>query len=559
MEENNSKQPFMLLPTIESRIITGILSFTGIIILFAWVAINENARMEEFTERFEGRSIENGAILFENNCSTCHGQLGYGQAGVAPALNNPHFFSYDFFAEYDQQINIAQARLDSGELTEEEAAELEAEIAALERARLELEEELMYDYGDVADALQAELAALDAEIIERFGEEYGVVSAALLGTAVTNLENQIAELEAELQTTTDADRVDEITAELETLNAALSELSDYNSRRTTLAARSNRYNALKSAHEDVQSIRAQIDAIQAELQSLPEPPEEGIDPDGARRNELQAQLDELENQLRDAEDARDAAREDLILNNDIVAPFDPERYANGRLAELNWGGTLESLIVTTLISGRPTSGSYWPQGMAAWSQEAGGPLRRDQIQNLADYILNWDKEEWTVEDVRRVQQYAKIPVDAASATASEVEPICSVSDCDDISSVVADLEALMENMGEAPEGEDAMTVWDPIAGQAAYTSATYGCSGCHVVGGGGSGPSPEGLYTRAQQYAEENDNIESARYYIVESIIHPNNFIAPGYQGNIMPANFGDRIDIATFSNIVAYLETQDQ
>ena len=73
-----NKQPFMLLPTVESRVIAGILSFTGIMILLAWVAINENARMEEFKERFEGRSIESGAILYENNCATCHGLDGLG-------------------------------------------------------------------------------------------------------------------------------------------------------------------------------------------------------------------------------------------------------------------------------------------------------------------------------------------------------------------------------------------------------------------------------------------------------------------------------------------------
>lgn len=558
MEENKSNQPFMLLPTMESRIITGILSFTGIIILFAWVAINENARMEEFTQRFEGRSVENGAILFENNCSTCHGQLGYGIAGVAPALNSPQFFSHDYFAEFQLQIDLAQSRLDSGTLSEEDAAATEAEIAALERAKLELEEELLYDYNDIADALQAELAELDAEIISLFGEDYGVVSAALLGSTVTNLETQVTELETELQSTTDTDRANEIAAELESLNAVLDELTQYNDQRAALAARSNRFNALKSAHEDVQTIRGQLDSLQAELNALPEAPEDGIDPDAARREELQAQIDELESQMSDAEDTRETAREELILNNDIV-PFDLDRYERGRLVELNWNGSLEALIYTTLISGRPTSGSYWPQAMAAWSQDAGGPLRRDQIQNLTDYILNWDTGEWTVEDTRLVQQYARIPVDAASASSSSAEPVCATSDCDDISAVVTDLEALLENMGEAPEGEAAMTVWDPIAGQAVYTGVEYGCSGCHVAAGGGSGPSPVGIYTRAEQYAAENDDIESARYYIVQAIIHPNDFLAPGYGGNIMPANFGDRMDAATLSNLVAYLESQDQ
>ncbi|NDJ87521.1 MAG: hypothetical protein GYB66_16730, partial [Chloroflexi bacterium] len=72
----NEQKPFMLFPTVESRVIAGILSFTGILILLAWVGLNEEDRMEEFTERFNGRSVERGAILFENNCSECHGQYG---------------------------------------------------------------------------------------------------------------------------------------------------------------------------------------------------------------------------------------------------------------------------------------------------------------------------------------------------------------------------------------------------------------------------------------------------------------------------------------------------
>lgn len=553
MEEN--KQPFMLLPTMESRIITGILSFTGIIILLAWVAINENARMQEFTERFEGRSIESGAILFENNCSTCHGQLGYGQTGVAPALNSPHFFSYNYFEEFDQQLTLLEGQLESGELSVEEAAEIEAQIEQISRARLELEEELLYDYSEITAQLDAELADLDASIIEQYGDEYGIVSASLLGSTVTQLEAQIADLEAELQTTTDPDRADEIAAELEVLNNDLDTLSQVNNERTILAARTNRFRALTNAHVDVQTIRGQIDSLTAELNDLPEAPADGIDPDAARRTELEAQIDVLEDQLSAAEDTRSDARDELIVNAEII-PFDTERYEQGRLTEVGWGGTLESFIYTTLVSGRPTSGSYWPQGMAAWSQEASGPLRGDQIQNLTDYILNWEKEEWTVADTRLVQQYAIIPAaDGGGDAASGAEPICTTSNCDDIADVVADLEALQEDSGEA--GEEGVTVWDPIAGQSSYTS--LGCAGCHVAAGGGSGPSPVGIYTRAGTYAAENDDIESERYYIVQSIIHPNDFIAPGYGGNIMPGVYGDQLDIATFSNIVAYLETQDQ
>lgn len=56
------------------------------------IALNEPARMEEFTEAFRARQIENGAALFEANCRTCHGPQGRGIQGVAPALNSADLF-----------------------------------------------------------------------------------------------------------------------------------------------------------------------------------------------------------------------------------------------------------------------------------------------------------------------------------------------------------------------------------------------------------------------------------------------------------------------------------
>ena len=40
-----------------------------------------------------GRSVENGALLFEANCIGCHGVQGQGIPGVAPALNSEAFFT----------------------------------------------------------------------------------------------------------------------------------------------------------------------------------------------------------------------------------------------------------------------------------------------------------------------------------------------------------------------------------------------------------------------------------------------------------------------------------
>ncbi len=75
------------------KIILGILSSLAILMLVLLVGLTEETRMQAQTANWEGRSIENGAILFSNNCSNCHGDDGKGLPNVAPALNSHYFFT----------------------------------------------------------------------------------------------------------------------------------------------------------------------------------------------------------------------------------------------------------------------------------------------------------------------------------------------------------------------------------------------------------------------------------------------------------------------------------
>ena len=68
-------------------------------IITAFWLINEPARMAEAEEGFEGRSIEAGAALFENNCTRCHGPQGQGLPGLAPGLNTQEMFDGTRVAE----------------------------------------------------------------------------------------------------------------------------------------------------------------------------------------------------------------------------------------------------------------------------------------------------------------------------------------------------------------------------------------------------------------------------------------------------------------------------
>src|SRR5713226_3082593 len=83
-----------LVPNFQHRVLLGTATFVGMLLLVGWIAVNEPARMEVFTDQYHGRSIENGATTFLNACSTCHGVDGKG-SGRAPALNNPMLFLKD--------------------------------------------------------------------------------------------------------------------------------------------------------------------------------------------------------------------------------------------------------------------------------------------------------------------------------------------------------------------------------------------------------------------------------------------------------------------------------
>lgn len=543
--ETNQKQPFMEFPSVESRVIAGILFFTGTLILLAWAAINEPARMTEFTERFNGRSVETGAILFENNCSTCHGDEGYGIAGRAPALNNPFLLNYDFFAEHDRQIaalNDQIAAVDA-EKEPEKKTELEGQLALVEAQRQELYETLRYDYSEQWAALDAQLTALDSRIQEELA-----IPASLLGVEVQKRSDEISALEAELLPVTeritaaqtagqtpdaaDVQQQTDLQTQIDAKKAELSPYSTLNDERTPLLAKTGRYRALKDAHEQVKALRVQIAELESQLAALPE--------GDAGRADIESQLDTLQSQLSAQEKARDDALQAMIDAKDII-DFDPE--APSRMTQLKWNGTLEDLIYTTLLSGRPVSAAYWPAPMVAWSQDAGGPLRRDQVQNLTDYVLNWSRE-FTLQDVRRINQLA---IEPSASAGPSVDAVCPDIESNPDSCVVDDIVVQIS----------ALEVMDSTAGQQAYTENA--CSGCHFSGSV-IAPAPQGVFTRAQGYSQQDPaTFPDARHYLVQSILYPNSFSSDGFTAGAMPTTFGKTLDLQTLANIVAYLESQDQ
>lgn len=395
---NFLKPGFVTVPNFQQRLLLGIGSFVGMLLLVGWIAINEPARMEVFTQQFNGRSIENGATLFLNNCATCHGVDGKGIAERAPALNNPMLFLKE------NPAKAAQAKVD--ELTKAQA-DVQAEIDVYNKR--------VQDFAAANEQLKTVAAGSPEE---------------------TELKTKITSLTAQIQN-------------------------------FDLAAAQRRYDAYIT----------DIKAAQTEL------------------NRFQAL-------------GWDAAR-------------DP------RLAEVKWNGTLAGYIESTIISGRPVSSLYWPQPMPAWGQEAGGPLRPDEIKNLTNYILNFEDMALQLSPADVFQSF-KLP----GGTAPVVD------------GVGTDVAAILPNIAGG----------DAVAGQTKYTS--FGCAGCH---NGTTAPAVAGTYTRVvnDRLTDPANADKTAEHYLVESILLPNEFVAPNFTAGVMPQDFGDRLTEQDLKDIVAYLMSQ--
>lgn len=592
----NEFKPFELAKRIENRILIGIAAVTASIIVVGWIAINENARMQEFTERSHARSIEAGARLFETNCSTCHGVDALGLPGVAPALNNPQLFGYNYFKDIDAELQLVAAQL-AKEGDPARLAELQARQAQLEAERLDLEEKILYDWSDKIAELDQQLADLDAQIEQL----EGVDNASRLPVYISQREaNELAPLLAErddlkaksdaavaeaaaqavpatgVETTPSAEttptaestpaptaeateaaapalpgltdeenaRYAELEAQIAAIEETLKPYRDLADQRAALVAQRGRFQAVMDAQAEVVARRAELADYQAQLAALGDPPAEGEDPNAAQRAELIVKANEARTAQENAEVTRKKAYDTLVSEKDIL-DYDPNEP--GRLARLGWTGGMFDFLESTLISGRPTSAAYWPQPMVAWGQASGGPLRGDQIVNLVNYIMNFDRE-FTIADIRAVRQFAKIPADPATASFVTGEPIGT------------DNLALINEEIAAQTADGTITAGDPVAGETTFTN--YGCSGCHGQQNG-TGPAVVGIWTRTQNDQDgrlsQTGFEDDPQAYLIQSIVNPNAYVVPGFNAGIMPQNFAERVSYQDLVNILAYLQTHNE
>ena len=73
----------------QTKVIIGTICFMLTMIILGFATLLEPARLEETTLAFEGRQVEKGAVLFQNNCSNCHGVEGKAVECFDPATGEP--------------------------------------------------------------------------------------------------------------------------------------------------------------------------------------------------------------------------------------------------------------------------------------------------------------------------------------------------------------------------------------------------------------------------------------------------------------------------------------
>lgn len=305
---------------------------------------------------------------------------------------------------------------------------------------------------------------------------------------------------------------------------------------------------LVSWNDQIASLNKQIEQLNEEKAAL----QAELAGDGVterRKTAIEARIGEIDLDLADQarldEIARLTAERASVIGSMTAAVdlnYNPEQP--NRLAQVGWGGTLNAYIVTTLIHGRPTSISYWPGPMVSWSNRSGGPLRDDQIQDVANYIQNWDKgSDWTLEDLLSVKQFPIIPGEGGGEASAEAVG-------GDVDTAFAAVSAL---------------VGDPVRGQALYENKErsqranrLGCSGCHY--GGLQGPTYDGIWPRILDEVATNAALAgyTPEYYVVESILASGNFVVEGWNAGVMPGDFGQRMSAQDVADILEFIKASD-
>lgn len=187
---------------------------------------------------------------------------------------------------------------------------------------------------------------------------------------------------------------------------------------------------------------------------------------------------------------------------------------SSRMEAMNWQGSKEAFIQSTIASGRPGT------EMPTWSADFGGSMRPDQVRDVSNFVLNFETEELCS------------------------QPIITYDWQESVDEFVA-----VHEPGDTATGKELFT--------------SYGCAGCHGVPDEGTpGVLGPDLANLAEDGALRVEG-QTAEQYTYESILYPSDFIVPDCPNgpcagppSAMPATFAARMGAnpQDMADILTYL-----
>ncbi|MEZ4663181.1 MAG: c-type cytochrome [Caldilineaceae bacterium] len=207
-----------------------------------------------------------------------------------------------------------------------------------------------------------------------------------------------------------------------------------------------------------------------------------------------------------------------------------------RLNDLGYTGSQKSYVMLTVAAGRPSKvNSQWAQRMATWSRAYGGPLRDDQIDALANYILNWEEsalEQTDEEDPWQPFQGVDTGWEGVRAAEAGITETVGISET----------QAVTETAG--PRSPDKLFV-------------ELACVGCHDLNARQDpdvthlvGPNLGNLWEVAGNKVPGED----ATTYVHNSIVTPNAFVNEGFLANLMPQDLATKMTPEELDALVTWL-----
>ena len=206
----------------------------------------------------------------------------------------------------------------------------------------------------------------------------------------------------------------------------------------------------------------------------------------------------------------------------VCPPLNDRNFFDNRVKEVGWSGSQEDYIISTVSAGRLVStrpdqyNGFGKPVMPAWSEKYGGPLRDDQIKNIAAFIMNWE------------------------ASAGEAAPPVAVE------GVGTDITVQLPE-GNAQTGET--------------LANTKGCAACHItapVGPAWAATADQpGIGARAETRFQESGYTgaaTTAEQYLLESIVNPNAYVVPPFAAGLMPANYAETLSAQEVADLIAYM-----